>query len=314
MKRLGLAMVMAAGTLLMTAPAFPEATTGQGQAVVTVLPKMNKEAPVKILPEDLQVKLNGKESSVTDWVPLRGVHSDLELVVLIDDGASSDIGSQLDQIADFINSLPANVKVGVGYMKNGRAAMGGPLSTDHPLVARGLHLPGGGPGSSGSPYFCLSDLAQHWPSSDHAARHEVVLITDGVDNYSPRFDPDDPYVQAAINDSARAGLVVYSIYWPNRGRGDNSFNTSNAGQSLLAQVTEATGGASYWMGSGPPVSFKPYFEDIALRLRNQYRLSFASALQGKPEVQNMALKVGGPAAKVYAPQQVFVTHPAVAEE
>ncbi len=313
MKRLGVAALMAAGTLLMAAPAFPGAATGEGQAIVTVLPKSNNEAPVNLTPQDLQVKLNGRDASVTNWVPLRGAHGALELVVLIDDGASSNIGSQLHEIADFLQGLPADAKVGVGYMRNGRAAMEGPLSTDHALVARGLHLPSGGPGSSGSPYFCLSDLAQHWPSADHAARHEVVLITDGVDNYSPRFDPNDPYVQAAISDSVRAGLVVYSIYWPSRGRGDNSFNTSNAGQSLLAQVTEATGGSSYWMGSGPPVSFRPYFEDIALCLQYQYRLSFASALQGKPEVQNMTLKVGGPAAKVYAPQQVFVTHPAGAE-
>ena len=46
------------------------------------------------------------------------------------------------------------------------------------------------------------------------------MVTDGVDNYNRRYDPEDPYVQAAINDSVRARLIVYSIYWTNAGRFD----------------------------------------------------------------------------------------------
>lgn len=310
MKKLGMAILMAAGTVVLAAPAFPEASTGQGQAVVTVLPKKNMEAPVNITAQDLQVRVGGKDSCVTNWLPLRAPNDDLELVVLIDGSARASLGQQIHEIANFIQGLPANVKVAVGYMDAGRAVLVSPLSTNHALVAHGLHLPGGIVGSSGSPYFCLSDLARHWPSADHTARHEVVLITNGVDNYNPRLDLEDPYVQAAVTDSVRAGLVVYSIYWPDVGRFGGSDYASNAGQNLLTEVTQATGGESYWVGTGEPVSFEPYFKDIALRLQNQYLLSFASELKGKPEVQDMGLKVGGPAARVYAPQQVFVGHPA----
>jgi hypothetical protein len=102
-------------------------------------------------------------------------------------------------------------------MKNGRAVLSGPLSTNQALVVRELHLPGGSPGSNASPYFCLSDLAQHWPSQDRAARREVVMIGNGVDNYDPRFDFHDPYVRAAIDDSVRARLVVYAIAWKSQG-------------------------------------------------------------------------------------------------
>lgn len=310
MKILGMAMLVAAGTTMIVAPAFSEPTDGQGQAVVTVLPKKNLEAPVSITAQDLRVRVNGKDSNVTNWVALRGENSDLELVVLIDGSARTSLGQQLNDIAGFIKGLPPNVKVAVGYMENGRAAMAGPLSADHAQAARELHLPGGFPGSSGSPYFCLSDLAHHWPSSDNAARHEVVMITDGVDNYDRRYDPEDPYVQAAVHDVVRAGMVVYSIYWRDAGRLDRTFYGAFDGQSLLSQVTQATGGANYWVGTGDPVSFQPYFEDISLRLQNQYRLSFDSGLKGKPQVETMNLKVGGAASKVYAPQQVYVTHPA----
>ena len=33
-----------------------------------------------------------------------------------------------------------------------------------------------------------------------------------------RYDPEDPYVETAVNDSVRAGLIVYSIYWKDMGR------------------------------------------------------------------------------------------------
>ena len=53
------------------------------------------------------------------------------------------------------------------------------------------------------------------------------MVTDGVDNYERRYDPDDPYVQAAINDAVRARLVVYSIYWMNQGRADQTAYANN---------------------------------------------------------------------------------------
>jgi hypothetical protein len=113
----------------------------------------------------------------------------------------------------------------------------------------------------------------------------MVLITDGVDNYYGSFDLEDPYVQAAINDSVRAGLVVYSIYWRDRRRVGKSSSESFEGQSLLVEVSQATGGSSYWDGSDDPVSFSPYFDDISWRLQNQYRLSFHARLKGKSGAQ-----------------------------
>jgi hypothetical protein len=312
MKRIGKAICMAAGTLLLAVPALAETVMheGQGRAVVTVLPKRNRETPVNITLQDVQVKLNRRESNATKWVPLRGANDRLEVVILIDGALRSSIGQQFGYIEDFINGLPANSKVAVAYMEHGQALLTSPLSTDHAQAIHGLRLPGGLPGSSGSPYFCLSDLAKHWPASDPIARREVLMITDGVDPYEPRFDPNNPYVQAAINDSVKAGLVVYSIYWHNRGRGDYDFDDANMGQSLLLVVTRATGGTSYWQGDSEPVSLKPYLDDLAWQLQNQYRLSFTSPLKNKSEIQNMALKIGGPAAKVTAPEQVYVTHAA----
>jgi hypothetical protein len=301
-----LPLVFAGILILISLPASSATLPGQGQAVVTILPRNNNEAPVNIQKQDLQVKINGKESSVTGWTPLRGEGAPVEFVLLIDNSARASLGTQLSEIESFVKEMPSHTKMAVAYMQNGRAALTGPLSSDPTQVLSGLHLPAGGPGTSSSPYFCLSDLAKNWPSADRSARREVLMITDGVDYYNLRYDPNDPYVLAAINDSVHAGLVVYSIYWENRGRVDNSAYENNAGQSLLLQVTDATGGSSYWQGIGNPVSFDSYFKDLRVRFANQYRLSFGAELKGKPEVQTMKLKIGGPEAKVYYPQQVLV--------
>jgi hypothetical protein len=306
---------LAALTVLLAAPAFSqnEGVQGRGEAVVTVLPKHEGEVPPSVANQDLAVKLDGKNARVTQWAPFVSPDNRLELVLLIDNSARSSLGGQMDDIARFIKSLPPNVTAAVAYMENGRAAFAAPLSADHEQVLKALHVPGGSAHSSSSAYFCLSDLAQHWPSRDTRARREVVMVTDGVDAYQPRFDPDDPYVQAAITDAVRAHLVVYSIYWMDRGLADQGSSASNAGQSLLLEVTQATGGKSFWEGMGNPVSFEPYFDELIRRFRNQYELGFSTVLRGKPEVESLKLKLSAPGAEVDAPRQVMVAPAAPAQ-
>ena len=308
MKKLVFAMSLAAGTLMMAAPAFAlDSNEGRGQAVVTVLPAHDKEAtPATLSPQDLAIKVNGKDSTITNWMPLRGMNDRLELVILIDDAARTSLATQLNDIRDFVNDLPPTAKVAVAWMQNGQAVLSSPLTTNHAQALKGLHIPSGIHGVNASPYFCLSNLAQHWPSNDRGARREVVMITDGVDPYNPRFDPENPYMEAAVTDSVRAGLVVYSIYWQDTGRFGRSVWGANSGQNLLLEVTEATGGNSYWEGFGNPVSFQPFFKDLERRLDNQYELSFTAPAKNKPEVSTMKLKVNGIAGKVDAPQQVLV--------
>jgi hypothetical protein len=296
-----------AGCMLLAVPAFAssENQQGQGQAVITVLPAKNA-APATVTQQDLSLKVNGKETSITSLEPLNGANSKVEVVVLIDDSARSGLGNQINDIANFIKTLPANAAVAVGYMDNGRAALGGPLSTDRDQAVKALHLPLGMPGVNASPYFSLDALAKNWPSNDPDARREVVMVTNGVDNYDRGYDPYDPYLQTAINDAVKAHMIVYSIYWQDAGRSGRGMFAANAGQNLLLQVTDATGGNSYWMGMGNPVSLIPYLDDIKKRLDNQYELSFVAPSNGRIELANLKLKVNN-GTKVAAPQQVAVT-------
>ena len=308
MNRLNLALATFAVVLLGlgSIPTAAAAENGQGQAVVTILPKNNSDAPVSVAVQNLRLKINGKDSTVTGFAPLHGASNPVELVILMDSSARASIGTQMGEIEAFVKEMPRNTKMTIGYMDSGRAVLSGPLSADPAQVLRGLHLPGGLAGQSASPYFCLSDLAKRWPSQDPKARREVLMITDGVDYYNLRYDPEDPYVLAAISDSAKAGLVVNTVYWLNQGRIDRTGYENSAGQNLLLEVTQATGGVSFWEGSGNPVSFDPYFKELRQRFEHQYLLTFSASLKGKPDVEHMDLKVSGVSAKVTAPQQVLV--------
>jgi hypothetical protein len=291
--------------MLLALPALAQ-NEGQtrGQAVITVLPAKNAEAP-SISPQKVQVKVNGKDATVTNFTPLRGNNDRLEVVLMLDAGARSSMATQFGDIKNFFKSLPPDAKATLGYMEYGTVKLASPLTTDRDSVLKKLQIPAGLPGQNASAYICLSDLAKHWPSNDSGARRVVVMITDGVDYYDMHFDPQDPYMQASITDSVRAGLVVYSMYWENTGRFDRSFYANYSGQNLLQEVTQATGGQSYWQGLGNPVSLQPYFKDLDRRLQNQYEVAF-NAPVNKPEVTSMKVKVNGVSGKIEAPQQVYV--------
>jgi hypothetical protein len=282
----------------------------QGQTVVTVVPSHGAEQAIQVSEQDIRVvKVDGKTSKVTGWTPLHGPDSPIELVFLMDPSARSSLGTQLNDISKFAQEMPPNMSMAFAYMNAGRAAFAGPLSSNPQQVVEGLHLPTGPQGAGASPYFALSDLAKNWPSQNRSARRIVVMVSDGVDYYNPHYDPEDPYVQAAIQDSVKAGLVVYTLYWKNTGRIDRSGWAEDAGQNLLLEVTQATGGNSYWEGTGNPVSFQPFLHDVRVRLDNQYELSFTAPFGGKPAVAQLNMKASAPSAKIDAPQQVLV-HPA----
>jgi hypothetical protein len=313
MKTIGLVIALIVGTVLAASPAFAQKNDqqGQGRAIVTVLPSHPSDNIAQV-PRGFKVKVNGKDSTVTSFTPLQDSNSPVELILLIDSGARTSLGSQFNDLETFVKEMPPNTRMAIAYMENGRAVLGGQLSSDGADVLKGLHVSSGFPGSNASPYFCLSDLAKKWPSHDRTARREVLMITDGVDNYDRRYDPDDPYVSAAINDSVRAGMIVYSIYWKDMGRANNTWYESNAGQNLLLMVTQATGGNSYWEGIGNPVTLQPFLQDLRRRLNHQYELSFSAPSTGKPEVASLKIDLKVPSAKVDAPQRVLLTDTASA--
>jgi hypothetical protein len=297
--------VLIAGTFLaclsLSSPVFGQASEGGGDAqlIITAKAKKNQSAPLQ--QKDVTVLVKNRPAEITNWEPLRGPNAGLQLVFLFDESARSYLALQIPSIRKFIDGLPPSAEVAVAYMGNGRAVMAQTLTRDHALAAKSLRLTNGIPGISASPYFCLSDLAKHWPSNAKT-RRVVLMVTNGEDPYYQGGGLQDPYVDSAIADAQRAGLLVYSIYFRNTGRSGRLGRLY--GQSYLLRVSDETGGVSYastLMTS--PVSFDPYLDEFKTSLENQYMLSIAAQGSG---LQRIKVKSNVPGVKLAAPAAVYV--------
>jgi hypothetical protein len=256
--------------------------------VVTVEPRKGSEIPV-VNREDVMVYEGKNRDQVTGWVPAQGDRAGLDFFVLIDDGSSSALDNQLRDIKNFISSMPATAKVGVAYMQNGIARITQDLTTDHNLAAKAVRLPLGDFGANGSPYFSISDLAKRWKPSD--SRHEVLMVSSGVDALYGTGDAQDPYLDAAIEDCQRAGIIVSAIYAPAAGHFGHSYWLNYWGQIYLSKLAEQTGGEGYYTGfTGPAPDFSPFLKDAADRLNHQFLLTFLARPQKKAGLQPVKLK------------------------
>lgn len=297
--------MMAAGTAG-AQQAAPEGVPAH--MVVTVEPHKGSEVPT-INRDDVMVYEGKERDQVTDWVPAQGDHAALELFILLDDGSSTTLGSQLEDIKKFIDGQPPSTAIGIAYMQDGVAKVVQNPTTDHALAAKALRLPMGIRGANGSPYFSLTDLIKRWPES--TARHEIFMATDGIDRYYGSGDLQDPYLDEAIVNAQRAGILVSAIYTPGAGHFGHSYYQAYWGQLYLAELAEKTGGEAYYIGfSGPPVTFTPYLEQFSQRLSHQYFLGFLAKPPKKPGLQRVRIRTEVQNADLVSAQQVYVAPPA----
>lgn len=275
----------------------------EGPVPTTATIMVDSRNPVPLNPGSLTVQVNGHPTPVTF---LRAVdNGPVEIAILIDDGLRTSFGQQVGDIQQFINSLPPNAGVLIGYMENGTVRSAGRFTPDRQELLGQLRIPLGAVGSSASPYFCLQDFVKRWPSSRPAARF-VLMITNGVDPYNGRpsiMNQDSPYVEAAQDDAQRAGVAVYSIYFQDAGfRGGRG---SFSGQSYLQQVGDATGGELFNQGPIPPVSIGPFLNQFGRAIKSSYELGFMAVDNGKRnDLVRVKVKSNQPGVKIHAPEAV----------
>jgi len=261
--------------------------------------------PPEVKKDDVMVYEGKTRDTVTDWIPATGDHAALELFILIDDSSSSSLGSQLQDIKQFIGHQPPTTKIGVAYMQNGVANVVANLTDDHDAAAKAVRLPMGVGGANASPYFSLSDLVKRWPASN--ARREVLMISNGIDLYYGMWDMEDPYLQSAIDDAGKAGIVVSAIYTPGAGHLGHDYWASYWGQLYLADLAEKTGGEAYYIGfTGAPVSFAPYLDNLSERLQHQYFLGFFAQPRNKAGWQRIRLTTELPGVDLVSAGRVYV--------
>jgi hypothetical protein len=258
--------------------------------------------PLKV--GDVIAHQGGKVLRVTALTPCQGENAAMELFLVLDD-ASSPSGWRLDDLRRFINNQPATASIAIGHMHNGLVETTVKLTLDHALVAQSLRLPLGA--GAASPYLALSDLIKHWQG--HADRREVVLITSGIDPTSGN-GPVNPYLDTAIADAQREGIIVHAIYIPGVGGASLTPYPLNSGQSFLEQLTTGTGGRTFVPVSNRADSLRPVLDDLAQLLEHQYRVTLLPKSGTKAGLHEVKLVTETPhVALVYAKRMFVVDAP-----
>lgn len=270
--------------------------------VVTVEPKHGKTIP-PIEQQDIIVRQGKDKRPVTAFASL--ADADTQFMLLIDDSARGTFDTEIQTLRQFITSLPPNYDVAIGYMRNGMTDFTQNFTRDHAMAANGIRVALGPGGADVSPYDSLTDAIRKWPRTS-AQRKEVLMISSGIESLGGGYYPENPYVTAGIQSAIKAGVVVYSIYSPSVGHAGHSMWRTTWGQNFLSELSDQTGGESYWMGFGSPVSFQPFLEQFLEAQKHQYLLTFIARPEQKSGIQQIKVSIAEKDASIAAPDRVYV--------
>jgi hypothetical protein len=330
MKTYGIALGLLATICTLTI-STPIVHSQEKAALSTVLVHMvitdqafNEGGDVPVLgPNNVTVKQGKTTRKVTQVIPAQGNNAGLQLFILIDDTVDSNIGSNLNDLRDFINAQPATTVVGVAYMSNATFRITQNFTDDHALAAKAVRLPLGRLSAMDSPYLSLISLVKSWPQQK--VRREVLMISDGMDpvrsgtpsqSYAapgrtssrnttmPSISPD---ANPASEISQRYGVIVHSIYATGAGRRGRNAWEAQLGQSGIAKITDETGGEYYSLGTSNAVSFKPYLERLQRILGSQYYLEFQAVPGKKDGLQRVDILTEVANADIAAADNVWVS-------
>jgi hypothetical protein len=246
------------------------AEPGTVTMTVTAVGKKNTSPPI-VTKDNVQLFLNKERAQVADWK-----HAEkLYLAVLIDDSLDSDIANQWSDLKAFFASQPDTTYISVAYARNGTAMLAQDFTNDHELAAKALRIPLGGGGAFSSPYLALLDLMKRLPPS--ADRRSILLISSGIDYFRGDFGTRSPDLDSTISRAQKQNINIWTMYAPDAGHRARGFFLTFTAQSNLSQLSDETGAESYYLGTGAPVTLKPYFDELSTHLSNQYLLTFKAS-------------------------------------
>lgn len=270
---------------------------------VTVLGP-NYTPPPAVSKDDISLYEGKQKKEIARWEPAQGDKGALQLAILIDDGTRTELGLQLKDIQNFIVAQPKNAGVGVFYASNGTVQPASQFSTDHEAVAKTLRLPLGYYGAYSSIYLSTMDLIKRWPPAP-GTRREILLISDGIDRF--RGDPFSPDIQSTIDTAQKAGVMLHTLYASGVGRLTRNMFRVNYGQSNLAEITDKTGGESFFQGLETPIAFAPFLQQLDMILKNQYWLGWnTQTTKAKGELRQFRIRTELKNVEISAPDRVFV--------
>lgn len=265
---------------------------------ITATGKNNSQPPA-LTKSDLSFYKGRERSQVADL--RRG--DTLYLAVLIDDSLRSSVTQQWDDVRAFFMAQPKDTYIAVAYARNGSAMVAQDFTTDHALAAKALRMPLGTASVASSPYLALQDWIKNWPMTNQ--RSSIILLSSGVDFVRGGFAPTDPDLDPTIANAQKKNINIWSVYVPDVGRGGHGFGGFNW-QSNLEQMSQETGGQSYFLGLGMPVTLKPFFDQIERNLNNQYLLAFAGNGGQKGKFQSVKVTTELHNVGVLSAKQVYL--------
>jgi hypothetical protein len=276
-------------------------------SVTVTVERHGANAPATLHADDVFVYQNNQRRQVVRWVPAGGQSGGLDLAILFDDSLDPAIGSQFNDLKDFIRSLPAGSKVAIAYGMNGAARMAQNFTADHEQAAAAIRIPRGTMNQTASIYMAFTDLVKHWPEDGN--RRAVLLITDGIDLYwgvTEALPSNNPDLQRAVEEAQRQGVTAYAIYAETAGNVRRNAFLVNAGQSCLSLLALSSGGKAYFQGLHTPIDFQSILGQLKNRLGEQYQLTFRAGQGAKDAYDRLRLSTEQPGIELVAPSRVFV--------
>jgi hypothetical protein len=205
----------------------------------------------------------------------RRVLAPVNLAILIQDDLVSQVGNELEEIRNFIRSLPAGSQVMVGYITTGTLQVRQPFTTDLDKAAGSLRMVMSTTSASAfNPYVEVVEALRKFETGK--GKNVLLLISDGLDT-SRGFDSSAAGntldLHRAIDNARKRDVAVYTFYAPSVGLTSQNRMAVSYGQSSLNRLANDTGGKAFFQGSGF-VSFSPYFRRLREALNEQYAKAY----------------------------------------
>jgi VWFA-related protein len=250
--------------------------------LVTAAPQndLARAIAAKLQPEDFIVTEEKKNQHILSVK--RAGEAPPIIAVLIQDDLVSRVNNEIQCIKDFIREAPEGSRVMTAYISTGGLRVAQDFTTDRARAAESLRIITGSRVTSRySPYIQVSEALRRFDTQP-AGRRLALLVSDGLDlpqgarNASPLFSP---YLDQAISEAQRRGVVIFPFFAPSAGRARWNRLAVNYGQGALNRLADETGGQAFFSGSDF-VTFDPYFKELSELLDRQWLITYRSANTG----------------------------------
>lgn len=245
---------------------------------ITIISKKElKKKNIEEVPEvgEISVKENGEEQTI---ISIRSVsESPLSLAILIQEDLSSLVNLELKSLGDFIKRLPKGSRVMVAYIRGGSVIIRQRFTEDLDKAAKSLTVvsPNLLP-TANSIFQSVEDVTKRFDALP-SGRRAMLLISDGLDaSIISSTSLQSVDLDRAVTKAQQRSVAIYSFYAAGGLVDRLDRQQVLAGQSLLLRLCEETGGRAFFSGFSTPVSFKPFFQELAFTLERQFVLSYIS--------------------------------------